>query len=169
MSRDKITLRIGSEFNPEKRVGEPRKVDGESFMHVWYTYEIFTSYATDKMMQKLVEAGEVTSRRTNRSVLYERVRYVYYKDGVFYRAASNKNERREGSCYNMFPFDGTLEPCYPKWCEAHGVPKATIRCTEGHPTSVELDGEVFEVTDESWPAMEAFLLLDGSWKKRRTA
>ena len=167
MARDKLILRRGDEFNPEGRCGEPLNRDGKRYLHVWYTYESFKSYATDRIMDALRKAKVVTSRRQNKSVLYERVRYVYYCDGVFYRCGSNKNAERKGSAYNLVPYDGTIYTAYPRYQARYGLPDAEIDCVEGRPVNIRIDDEDFVVSEESWPSMEAFLGLGEMYKPER--
>ena len=169
MARDKIILRWGDEFNKELRAGEPRNINGRRLVHAWYTYEFFKSYATDKIMADLVKAKVVTKRRSNKSVIFERPRYVWYssEDGMFYRLQSNRNKNREGDAYLLVPFHGTIWSCYPKYQSRYELPDAEIVCVEGKPTSVRIGDDAFEVTDDSWPTMESFLGLDESYKQGR--
>ena len=39
MARDKLILRWGDRYNPEKRCGQPKLLkDGRRMLHTWYTY-----------------------------------------------------------------------------------------------------------------------------------
>ena len=169
MSRDKLILRRGDEFNKEGRCGEPLKRNGRRYLHCWFTYEHFKSYATDKIMASLVEAKVITKRRKNESVLYERVRYVYYchEDGMFYRPNSQRNAERKGQAYGLVPYHGTIYTDYPVYQAKHGLPDAEIVCVEGVPVSVRIGTDAFEVTPESWPTMESFLGLDEMYKPEK--
>ena len=180
MGRNDKLYRRGDGFVSEGRAGEPKKFGGVRYWHVWYTYETYKSNCIDEgskrsgeaLMRKLIEAGEITDRRSPRTVLYERVRYVYYLDGVFYTAEKHRNAERKGAYAGITPLDGTIETCYPQWQAKRGIPDAKIRLAEGVPVSVNIDGEEFAVTPESWPTMESFLGLDMAWKParyRRTA
>ena len=169
MSRDKLILYRGDEFNPEGRCGEPLKRGGKRYVHVWFTYEHFKSYATDKIMESLVKAKVVTKRRSNESVLYERVRYIYYchEDGRFYRPNSQRNSERKGQAYGLVPYHGTIYTDYPKYQAKHNLPDAEIVCIDGYPVSLRMDNEAFNVDADSWPMMEAFLGLDEMYKPEK--
>lgn len=172
---EKITVLRGSEFLPEGRAGDPKTFDGLRFVHVWYTTEVFTSNCEqhgnkrgcEKLMEKLRAAKVITSRRSPKTVLYQRVRYVWYREGTFYAPDRSPNHEREGSYAELSPIDGTIWTCYPQWQSKRGIPDATIRCEGGRPVEVTVNGETFAVTDESWPTMESFLGLDESWKPAR--
>ena len=165
MRRNTLILKRGCEFNPEGRCGQPKKLaDGRRVFHTWYTNEVFLSYATDSMMEKLVAAKIITRRRTNRTVLYERARYVYYGDGRFWVPVSRKNGNREGEAYELEPYTGTLTSLYPEYQRRYGLPDAIIHCDCGYPIAVVMDNDEFEVTRESWPVMESFLGLDEHYK-----
>ena len=167
MSRDKMILRRGDEFNPEGRCGEPLKRGGKRYVHVWFTYESFKSYATDKIMDALMAAKVVTKRRSNETVLYERVRYIYYSDGRFYRPNSQRSSDRKGDAYGLVPYDGTIYTCYPEYQARFGLPDCEIVCVDGWPVSLKIDNEEFVVDKYSWPSMEAYLGLDEQYKPER--
>ena len=180
MGRDYKRYYRGDGFVPEGRAGEPKNVGDTSFWHVWYTWREFWSNCEEKpnnrsgviLFEKLIKAGEITARRSPETVLYERVKYVYYSDGKFYTTNSARNTERKGDYAKFTPLDGTIWTCYPQWQAKRGIPDAKIRLAEGVPVSVNIDGEEFAVTPESWPTMESFLGLDMAWKParyRRTA
>lgn len=164
MRRNALILKRGDEFNPEGRCGEPKQANGKRYFHCWFTYESFLSYATERIMDALVAAKVITRRRSNRTVLYERNRYVYYRAGRFYRTRSNKNERREGSCYELEPLTGTVVSCYPKYQARHGLPDATIQLKDGYPFELVMDGDTIPVEDGMWPSLEGWLGLDEHYK-----
>ena len=168
MARDKMILRWGTEYNPEKRAGQPKNMrDGRRLLHVWYTYEFFKSYVSDETLERLKRDRVVGGTRKNQSVLVERPRYVYYSDGMFYRPASRKNAQRSGDCYELVPLSGTIWSCYPKYQARYGLPDAEIVCIDGYPVSVRVGQDAFDVTTGSWPVMESFLGLDESYKPER--
>ena len=151
--------------NPEKRVGNAVRMNGERYLNTWYTYEVFRSYADEDMMERAYKAKLVT-RRTKRA-LYERARTVYYRDGMFYRFRSNKNEQHEGDMFLLEPVEGELWCKAPGYMERHGIPAANIVCEDGRPVRINVEGEWFAVNEVSWPAMEAYLRLDESYKAER--
>ena len=153
----------------EGRCGEPKWIGNRRFLHCWFTYETFLSYATDKLMEKLVANKVVTKRRSNHTVLYERARYVYYEheSGMFYVPNSNKNEQRMGDAYLLVPFDGTIYSDFPMYQAKHGLVDAEIVCVAGYPVSLRIGHDAFSVSRESWPSMEGFLGLDEQWKPEK--
>ena len=165
----------GDGFVPEGRAGEPKRFGGVRYWHVWYTCREYESNCEPKpnnrsgviLFEKLIKAGKITSRRSPKTVLYGRVEYVYYKDGVFYTTKTQKNTERKGDYAKIMPLDGTIWTCYPQWQAKRGIPDAKIRLAEGVPVSVNVGGEEFAVTPESWPTMESFLGLDMAWKPAR--
>lgn len=167
MRHNTLILRKGDEFNPEGRCGQPLKTSLGRLVHVWYTNEVFLSYATDKMMAALVAAKVVTRRRSNKTVLYERNRYVYYGNGLFYVPVSRKNSSRKGAAYEFEVFTGTIRSCYPKYQQKYNLPDAIIHVVAGFPIAVVVDGDEFEVTRDSWPMMESFLGLDEQYKPEK--
>lgn len=168
MARDKLILRWGDEFNPEKRAGQPRKLrDGRRMVHVWLTYEFFKSYVDEKTLEKMKHRRLVRWNRGTTSVLVERPRSLYYCDGVFYRMKSNRNPRHEGDAYLYEPFEGTAWTCFPKYQQKRGLPDCEIVCVAGHPVSVRIGQDAFSVTRDEWPTMESFLGLDESYKPEK--
>lgn len=169
MARNELVLHRNDPIVGEGRCGEPRWIGERRFLHVWYTYGIFLSYATDKIMKELVAAKTVTRRRTNKSVLYERARTVYYEHatGMFFIPASNKNAEKKGAAYELRPFHGTITTAWPEYQAKHGLVDAEIVCVEGLPVSIRIDGDAFSVTTDSWPSMEGFLGLNELWKPER--
>lgn len=157
-----LVVRIGEVGNPEKRTGNPVRFGGRRYLNTWYTYSVFRSWCPPEMMEKLYSARVCTRRR--KRALYERVRSVYYRDGMFYRSKSNKNEQRTGDIFLIEPIDGEIWTCKPVYQGKNGLPDARITCVEGHPVSVTVDGESFDVTADNWQMIASFLGLDEHYK-----
>ena len=165
MRRNTLIVRRGTEFNPEGRCGQPKRLaDGRRVFHCWFVNETFLSYATDKIMERLIAAKIITRRRSNKTVLYERARYVYYGDGRFWVPVSRKNASKAGEAYELEPYTGTLVSMYPEYQRKYNLPDAIIHCDCGWPIAVVVDNDEFAVTRDSWPVMESFLGLDEHYK-----
>lgn len=166
--RDRIVLHRGDKYNPETRCGQPRKLPTGRIFHTWYTTELFLSYATDEIMERLVADKVVTRRRSNRTVLYERPRSVYYGDGLFWVPSSRKNAAKVGAAFDYEPVTGTIRTeGFKQYQKRYGLPDALIYVENGFPTDVVIGEDSFHVTPESWPTMESFLGLDESYKPER--
>lgn len=166
--RDRIVLHRGDKYNPETRCGQPRNLPTGRIFHTWYTTELFLSYATDEIMERLVADKVVTRRRSNKTVLYERPRSVYYGDGLFWVPASRKNSAKTGPAFDYELVTGTIRTeGFKQYQKRYGLPDAIIHCMYGRPVAIVMDGEEFEVTSQTWPVMESFLGLDESYKPER--
>ena len=162
---DPLRLYVGDDFNPEKRAGQPRNVGGVRYLLTWFTSGSGWRWADDDLLARMKVAKEI--RGNTKWVLVEYHKNVYYRDGVFYVSATHKNAEKRGDFAELVPAEGSIWTCRPKYQQRYGLPDAEILCMGGVPTSIRIGGDAFMVTNDSWPAMEAFLGLDEMYKPER--
>jgi len=93
--------------------------------------------------------------------LAEFARNVYYThDGRFWVIKTFENPDRVGNYGELVPVDGEIWTEFPKYRAKRGIPDARIKCVEGVPASIEMDGEAFDIDAANWPMIEAFLQLN---------
>ena len=165
--KDPFRLRIGDEFNPEKRCGMPRwsggkKGVGTRYLTTWFTTGSSWKWADERLLEKLHDSRVI--RGNCKWVLVEFTRSVYYSDGRFYRCETRKSVERSGAYVEFVPIDGAIRTCKPRYQSKYGLPDAEIICIEGYPVSLRMGDEAFDVNVASWPAMESFLGLDEMYK-----
>ena len=90
----------------------------------------------------------------------ERKYDIYYRQGMFYKAANIANE--DGTYTNgVAPFEGWLHDCFPVASRSQGVPIVTIEVVEGIPVSIldSNDTEVWHYFDNSMEELEDLLWI----------
>lgn len=158
MTSSKPTWPLGCKQNPEKQCGRCDKFT-KYHLQTWFTWQI------------ALRNSRVTGPRGGK-YLEEFARYVYYKDGRFWKTPTHKSVERDSTRdeYTTYePINGSIWTVFPKFQQRHNLPDCTIICRDGYPVYIELDGETFEVNEVSWPAMEGYLGLDQHWRKARRA
>jgi len=163
------TIRLNDPKYNKKRAGQPRWTGGKTgkgkrMLTCWYTYGTFKSWASEQLVQRLRDDGEIP--KTRKRVLVERAYSVYYAEGFFYKAHRCRNPERSGEYAGFEPINGTIWTCRPDYQAKYGLPDASIVLIDGLPVCVRIDDEAFNVTNDSWPTMEAFLGLDESYKRK---
>ena len=162
------TIRLNDPKYNKKRSGQPRWTGGKTgvgrrMLTCWYTYGTFKSWADEKLVEQLKDDGEIS--RNRKRVLVERAYSVYYAGGLFYKACRRRNPEKSGAYASFEPLNGTIWTCRPDYQARYGLPDASIALIDGVPVCVRIDDESFDVTNDSWPTMEAFLGLDESYKR----
>ena len=160
--KDPLRLRVGDKYNPEKRAGQPRKVNNKRYLTTWFTYDSGWRWANEDLVARMKKDGEIHAN--TRYVLVEFYRDVYYRNGRFYRTKTSKSTSRSGDFAAFVPMEGAIWTCRPKYQARYSLPDAEIICSDGFPVSVRIGQDAFYVTNDSWPVMEAFLGLDEMYK-----
>lgn len=148
--------------------------------HYTYAYEPKPYYARRRAYT--LASGEVADTLTTRYTWQKAMRpcegprggkayapfyrNVYYYDGRFYRACNL--EVKPGEYVNSIaPITGTISeiPTSNRTTKKNApVPVASIRCEDGAPVSVTIDGEVYQVHAYDWPMMAEMLGLETATK-----
>ena len=155
MTSSKPTWPLGCKENPEKQCG---RCDKQTKFHLqtWFTWQI------------ALRNSRVLGPRGGK-YLEEFARYVYYKDGRFWKTPVHKNPDKNSTRdqYATYePINGIIwTEAFPKFQRRHDLPDCSILCRDGYPVNIELDGDTFEVDEYSWPTMEAVLGLNERWRK----
>lgn len=163
------TIRLNDPKYNRKRSGQPRWTGGKTgkgrrLLTCWYTYGTFKSWASERLVARLRQDGEIS--RNRKRVLVERAYSVYYGDGMFYKASRMRNSERSGDYATFEPLTGTIWTCRPEYQRKYGLPDAEILLMDGLPVCVRIDGDAFNVTTDSWPVMASFLGLDEAYKRK---
>lgn len=158
MTSNKPTWPLGCKENPEKQCGRCDK-STKFMLHTWFTWQI------------ALRDSKVPGPRGG-ARLEQFARYVYYKDGRFWRAKTHKrpdrtSTRDEYASYE--PVNGVIWTVFPRYQARHNLPDASILCRDGYPSVLVMDEGEFQVDADTWPMMEGFLGLDQSYKRVRRA
>ena len=95
--------------------------------------------------------------------LSEHPKNVYYLDGRFYKSEKVHVNEYEWA-YVITPLDGEMWDVHSTQSGFEGIPVVRIRCEDGWPVSITMEGEEMPMTSDYWPMAEEML---GIMKKPR--
>lgn len=107
--------------------------------------------------------------------LSEHPKNAYYLDGRFYKIEKQHVDEHEWA-YVIASLSGEMWDVHPTQSSFEGIPVVRIRCMDGYPVTITMDGEEMEMTADWWPMAEEMLGIvkkpkmksgpKGPWKNR---